>query len=62
MPTVANAANEAALQLFLESKIRFVDIAGIVQTALDQAEYIGSPDLDTIIAINKATYRQVLSH
>lgn len=61
MPTVANAANEAALHLFLNHKIRFVDIAGVVQNALEHSENINSPDLDTIVTVNQNTYKQVTS-
>ena len=33
-PTVANAANEVAVQMFLEEKIKFLDIGDIVEKAL----------------------------
>jgi 1-deoxy-D-xylulose-5-phosphate reductoisomerase len=62
MPTVANAANEAALQLFLERKIRFTEISEVVNEALQTIANIDNPDLDTIIEINQLCYQQALTY
>ena len=43
-PTVANAANEAAVQLFLDGRISFLRIADIVEQALSQCRF----DTDTV--------------
>jgi len=61
MPTVMNAANEAALQLFLEHKISFKQITQVVSDAVSKAEFIENPDLETIIETNLLTYRKTLS-
>jgi 1-deoxy-D-xylulose-5-phosphate reductoisomerase len=61
MPTVANAANEAALKLFLAGKIRFTEIAEKVRAALEKAENYLMPDLDMIIRINAQVYQQTLT-
>jgi 1-deoxy-D-xylulose-5-phosphate reductoisomerase len=61
MPTVINAANEAALHLFLERKIRFVEIYGIVKKALDETKNIPIPDIDTIIQTNTEVYDKVIA-
>ena len=58
-PTVMNAAVEAASRLFLEGRIRFTDMPGIVSQALESQEPIPLPDLETIIATNKAVYQKV---
>ena len=34
LPAVMNGANEIAVQLFLEGKIRFLDIAGLIESAM----------------------------
>lgn len=60
LPTVMNAAVEAAMQLFLTKRIAFTEIPAIVNDAISQAENIEHPDLDTIIQINKETYQRVL--
>lgn len=52
MPTVFNAANEAALQLFLEGRIRFTDIRVKVEEALNSVANIADPDLETVLEVN----------
>ena len=48
-PTVLNAANETAVYAFLESKIRFTDIAKIVETTLGKHKGAGRMTLDSIL-------------
>ncbi|MCB5252705.1 MAG: 1-deoxy-D-xylulose-5-phosphate reductoisomerase [Candidatus Cloacimonadaceae bacterium] len=61
LPTIMNAAVEAAMQLFLIEKIRFIDIHPLVESAMQDARQIPSPDLETIVACNKDTYTKVLA-
>jgi len=51
-PCVMNAANEAAVQLFLGCKIRFYQIPEIVQNALESHKSISNPDIETLLAID----------
>ncbi|MCL2065736.1 MAG: 1-deoxy-D-xylulose-5-phosphate reductoisomerase [Candidatus Cloacimonetes bacterium] len=53
MPTVLNAANEKAIDMFLQGKISFVDISKIVEESLNKFENIENPDLDTIMNVNE---------
>ena len=53
MPTVYNAANEAALQEFLEGQIGFCDIYKRVARELDGFINIPNPDLETVLAVNR---------
>ncbi len=46
MPAVMNAANEVAVQAFLDGKIRFTQIADIIAKAMNKAEYIAKPSLE----------------
>jgi 1-deoxy-D-xylulose-5-phosphate reductoisomerase len=62
MPTAINAANEAALHLFLEKKIRFIEINGMVRKALDETKNILSPDLETIVSTNAKIYDKVIAN
>ena len=55
MPCVMNAANEAAVEAFLQERIGFYDIIDIVQTCMEKAEFVQKPDLDAIFAINDET-------
>lgn len=41
-PAILNAANEIAVEGFLERRLRFLDIAATVATCLDRAERIGA--------------------
>ncbi|WP_226578841.1 1-deoxy-D-xylulose-5-phosphate reductoisomerase [Halobacillus litoralis] len=62
MPTVLNAANEEAVQLFLEGKISFLDIERYIEEALERHDRIHNPDLSTIISIDEETRKRVRFH
>ncbi|OXM84704.1 1-deoxy-D-xylulose-5-phosphate reductoisomerase [Paenibacillus rigui] len=47
--TVFNAANEAAVDMFLKDEIRFLQIEDIIAKVLDQHEIAASPTLEQII-------------
>jgi len=49
MPTVLNSANEAAVELFLNGKIGFLDIGDIVESAMKSHKVIKSPEISDII-------------
>jgi len=50
MPAVLNGANEVAVQLFLERRIPFGEIAALVGRTMDAHRTVPSPDLDDILA------------
>lgn len=52
MPCILNAANEIAVQAFLENRIRFTDMPEIAQQTMQLTPWSGTPDLDTLIATN----------
>ncbi len=52
--TVLNAANEAAVQLFIEEKIRFVDIETIVMDAVKSHQTVPNPTLEQIYEIDQS--------
>ena len=56
MPTVFNAANEKAVALFLDGKIRFMDITEIISECMSKHDVIKSPDLDDILNCEQWTY------
>ena len=56
LPTIVNAANEAAVDLFLKEEIDYFDIAYLVNYGLDKFENQTHPDLETIIETNKKVY------
>lgn len=49
MPTVMNAANEAAVKLFLNGEISFLDIENIIIDTISAFKNIETPTLDEII-------------
>lgn len=48
MPCVMNAANEVAVQQFIDGKIGFLDIADRVEAAMQSAPFIPDPTLDDL--------------
>jgi len=62
MPTVMNAANEAAVKLFLEKKISFLDIEEIIIQYVNQAKQISNPTLENILQINEEVQHNILRH
>jgi 1-deoxy-D-xylulose-5-phosphate reductoisomerase len=56
-PTVLNAANEIAVAAFLDRKIGFLDIAGIVEAVLQQFGAPAVPDLGAVLALDVAARR-----
>ena len=49
-PCIFNAANEVAVEAFLEERIRFVDIAEIVAAALETMNLSPARDIDELLA------------
>lgn len=59
IPTVLNAANEAAVALFLGERIGFLDIERLVREALD-ADYGAYPlTVDGIFALDTEVKRRI---
>jgi 1-deoxy-D-xylulose-5-phosphate reductoisomerase len=50
LPAVLNAANEVAVQRFLERQIGFLDIARLVGEVMARHTVLPSPDLETILS------------
>ena len=61
-PIVFNAANEVAVQLFLEGKIGYLEIYSIIQTLLDQFSSSVASTIDDIILLDHEVKRFKLPH
>lgn len=61
MPTVMNAAVEAAMSLFLSGKIRFIDIYPLVRDAIEKAEFVAEPELECILQVNRDVYLEIVN-
>ncbi|MCY6958261.1 1-deoxy-D-xylulose-5-phosphate reductoisomerase [Clostridium brassicae] len=57
MPTIFNAANEEAVQLFLEKKIKYLDIIKIIEDSMNNFENRGNIDLEMILNYEKMVRR-----
>ena len=56
MACIMNAANEAAVEAFLQERIGFYDITDVVQKCMDGADFVENPDLETIFETNDAAF------
>lgn len=56
VPTMYNAANELAVQMFLDRKIKYLDIIDIIEQTMTNIEYIDNPDVEQILATEAAAY------
>lgn len=57
MPCILNAANEVAVQAFLDRRIRFTDMPRLVRKVMDKVPCISAPTLDDLISTNAETLR-----
>lgn len=62
MPAVLNAANEAAVDLFLRGKIKFLTIYEIIEKAMDRHTPVEIDCVETIKKVDKETREWVYSH
>lgn len=60
MPTVFNAANEKAVALFLEKKIRFLEIYDLIQGAMESHKTIIDPSVEQILDAEAEAYDYIL--
>ena len=59
-PAMLNAANEVAVDAFLDGRIRFTEIAGIIQRVLDTEASMAARSLDDILAADAQARRLAL--
>ncbi len=55
MPCVLNAANEVAVEAFLQDKIGFLDMPELIATCLAKIPHIKQPDLNDYVETDKET-------
>ena len=61
MPTIYNAANEKAVSMFLEKKIRFLEIPEIISESMVEVAYQKDPTLEDILETEAMTYDFIAS-
>ncbi|HPX75873.1 MAG TPA: 1-deoxy-D-xylulose-5-phosphate reductoisomerase [Bacteroidales bacterium] len=57
-PCVMNAANEIAVELFLQEKISFVEISDLIEESLATIEFINNPSLEDCVNIDNITRKK----
>ena len=62
MPTVFNAANERAVALFLDKKIRFLTIYDLIQGAMENHKVVENPSVEQILEAEAEAHAFVESH
>ncbi|MDE7249764.1 MAG: 1-deoxy-D-xylulose-5-phosphate reductoisomerase, partial [Lachnospiraceae bacterium] len=60
-PTVFNAANEKAVALFLDKKIRFLDIYDLIQGAMESHKTIQNPSVEQILEAEAEAYDYIMN-
>jgi len=56
LPAIMNGANEAAVSLFLEKRLRFTDIPKVISEAMEHIEVIDKPKIQDLLDANDAGY------
>lgn len=59
LPTVYNAANEKAVELFLNHKISYLQIPELIAQAMEQHKFVTNPNVEQILQIEQETYNQI---
>ena len=56
MPTVFNAANEKAVALFLDNKIRFLQIYELIRASMENHKVVADPKVEQILTAEQECY------
>ena len=54
-PCILNAANEIAVDAFLNDKIGFLEISDIIESSLEKVSYIRTPELQDLVETDRET-------
>jgi 1-deoxy-D-xylulose-5-phosphate reductoisomerase len=55
MPCIMNAANEIVVDAFLNNRIKFLDMPGVIEASMAKAEFISQPGLEDLKHTDSAT-------
>ncbi|MBO5550700.1 MAG: 1-deoxy-D-xylulose-5-phosphate reductoisomerase [Lachnospiraceae bacterium] len=59
MPTIFNAANEAAVRKFLKGEIRFLEIYDMIDDAMEHVSYSEDPSIEEVFVTEKETLEYI---
>lgn len=60
-PTILNASNDMAVKLFLEGKIKYLEIEKIIKEELEEGSYVAELTLDVILTKEKEIKEKILN-
>jgi 1-deoxy-D-xylulose-5-phosphate reductoisomerase len=60
MPTVYNAANEKCVKLFLDRKLKFLEISEMIEKCMDNHTVIENPTVSEILEVEQNTYDYIM--
>lgn len=60
MPAIYNGANEIAVELFLDEKIKYLQIEEIIEDAMNKFPHVKNPNLQQVLDIDKQVREYVL--
>lgn len=60
MTAIYNGANEIAVSLFLDEKIKYLQIEEIIEDCMDNFEHVKNPDINQVLNIDKEVREYVL--
>lgn len=61
IPTAFNAANEKAVALFLDRKIKYLEIPEIIEASMEHCSFIENPNVEQILATEQEAYEFISS-
>lgn len=56
IPTIFNAANEKAVALFLDRKVKYLEILDIIEAAMKECKYVDAPTVEQILETEQEVY------
>ena len=59
LPTVYNAANERAVALFLDRKIRFLEIPELIERCMEEHKAVKAPSVEEILQTEAEVYERI---
>lgn len=57
LPCIMNAANEIAVEAFLQDKIGFLEMSDLIENCMNKVDFIQKPSIDDYIQTDQATRR-----
>ena len=60
MPAVLNAANEQVVELFLQERVRYIEIADLIEQVCDKHNCIAKPELEDILEADQWARNMVI--